>query len=1115
MKMGRSNILSVLGAVVLCGAATQVSSQVVAPPGALLRPAETVHLSRDTGTLELQVGSTALHVRLTPRSLRSARFAVKRGDGGDVDPGHVPPSGTFVGDVEGFAGSIVAASLIEAGWQIIIDLGPNVQGERWVYVQPWGELFERDIGAFEPDADLHAVYTSGDLAPLDYRCGGALWPPVIGGPGVGTHGETHDHGYADRSSCLTITELAFDADYEFFQQNGSSIPNTVADIESVLNAVNIIYARDVGIQHVITTVIVRDNPADPYAQTEAGAILSEFATYWQNNHSGVQRDMAHLMTGRFAPNSGVIGVAYLNAVCEYGYGYSRSRYTTNLAFRAGLSAHEMGHNWGAGHCNGDSDCYIMCSGIGGCSNNVTRFGTREMQDIMAFRDTRTCTASGGPYPSPLPPIARNDTTATLLNSPVAIDVLANDADGNCDTVRIQSFTGISGGGGLITRSVGTGPGGRDQLRYAPTAAFSGVDTFTYSAADTSNAQSTGQVSVSVLRARSPVAVLVPQSGLNARYFNILPNFVPEFGSLVPYANDTVPSINFPGIDGNFATSGRAANVAAVFTRTLNIPAAGAYTFFTESDDGSLLYINDRLVVANDGPQGMFERPGVMTLPVGPVSVRVEYAQGGGGCGLIARVQGPGLAKQVIPEAWWSPPGIAVAYYGFVGAPADMPPFDTMPLYSTGVALTLNQATIDNYFASSSRRYQIAARFEGYLTVPTTGLYRLYCTSDDGSEVFIGGDRIVANGGGHGMVERSGYVALGAGSHSLRVDFWQGGGGGGLIFQIEGPGLAKQPVPASMLSRTPVNASDCDSNGLNDSDERVVPLDVGDLLVGGDGSGAQPVARGVHPVTGQLIQPGVFAGSSESGASSFVALDGVGGRLLAPFIDGVFIPNGVTRISRSGQTFLFSPTTGGYFNALRNALSESQPIEVADQPGVTRRGIGLHSNMGVTVNLNAIAAAAQGRRPALFRGVAGVNLDGCQTQDIHIEFVVLVDGVKVYRRVLSSGGNIAEPFGIPLGSGAGLLTFAALDADGNNCDHLVLADAVVLVASAGDGDSSGRLDICECAADFNRDGGVDGQDVEAFFLAWQAGLSVADVNVDGGVTGADVEAFFVVWSAGGC
>lgn len=55
----------------------------------------------------------------------------------------------------------------------------------------------------------------------------------------------------------------------------------------------------------------------------------------------------------------------------------------------------------------------------------------------------------------------------------------------------------------------------------------------------------------------------------------------------------------------------------------------------------------------------------------------------------------------------------------------------------------------------------------------------------------------------------------------------------------------------------------------------------------------------------------------------------------------------------------------------------------------------------------------------------------------------------------------------------------------------------------------------CAADFNRDGGVDGGDVEAFFLVWEAGEPGADVNRDGGVDGGDVEAFFIVWSAGGC
>ena len=52
------------------------------------------------------------------------------------------------------------------------------------------------------------------------------------------------------------------------------------------------------------------------------------------------------------------------------------------------------------------------------------------------------------------------------------------------------------------------------------------------------------------------------------------------------------------------------------------------------------------------------------------------------------------------------------------------------------------------------------------------------------------------------------------------------------------------------------------------------------------------------------------------------------------------------------------------------------------------------------------------------------------------------------------------------------------------------------------------------ADFNMDGGVDGSDVEAFFLAWEAGDAIADFNIDGGVDGADIEAFFIAWENGG-
>lgn len=55
----------------------------------------------------------------------------------------------------------------------------------------------------------------------------------------------------------------------------------------------------------------------------------------------------------------------------------------------------------------------------------------------------------------------------------------------------------------------------------------------------------------------------------------------------------------------------------------------------------------------------------------------------------------------------------------------------------------------------------------------------------------------------------------------------------------------------------------------------------------------------------------------------------------------------------------------------------------------------------------------------------------------------------------------------------------------------------------------------CASDFNVDGGVDGQDVAAFFSAWEVGAPYADINHDGGVDGADVTDWFGLWQSSAC
>ena len=54
----------------------------------------------------------------------------------------------------------------------------------------------------------------------------------------------------------------------------------------------------------------------------------------------------------------------------------------------------------------------------------------------------------------------------------------------------------------------------------------------------------------------------------------------------------------------------------------------------------------------------------------------------------------------------------------------------------------------------------------------------------------------------------------------------------------------------------------------------------------------------------------------------------------------------------------------------------------------------------------------------------------------------------------------------------------------------------------------------CAADFNNDGGIDGDDVIGFFGEWDTGGICADVDASGGVDGDDVILFFGLWDTGG-
>ena len=158
-------------------------------------------------------------------------------------------------------------------------------------------------------------------------------------------------------------------------------------------------------------------------------------------------------------------------------------------------------------------------------------------------------------------------------------------------------------------------------------------------------------SFTIVSLRDPENPSGTVSGLNVSYYELSsPSALPNFGSLTAYKTDTVAEINYPSTDGNFATSGRADNVGAVFTGYVQAPSDGVYTFYTTSDDGSALYIGAQKVVDNDGTHGMQERSGSIGLRAGKHALRVEFFEAGGGAGLVVSWEGPGVGKQTIPAS---------------------------------------------------------------------------------------------------------------------------------------------------------------------------------------------------------------------------------------------------------------------------------------------------------------------------------------------------------------------------------------------------------------------------------------------------------------------------------
>ncbi|MBN2513134.1 MAG: FecR domain-containing protein [Sedimentisphaerales bacterium] len=223
-----------------------------------------------------------------------------------------------------------------------------------------------------------------------------------------------------------------------------------------------------------------------------------------------------------------------------------------------------------------------------------------------------------------------------------------------------------------------------------------------------------------------------------------------------------------------------------------------------------------------------------------------------------------------------------------------------------------------------------------------------------------------------------------------------------------------------------------------------PLDLADMVGGGNGFGTGTINKGYHLTTGNaLLFDGPVSVSNEGSYSPIFS---------NPFVDGVFIPIGPGQIVSSlGHQFDDCPATNGgawsgtVFNGALH-YSYSNPKIYRHQLRLAGKAYGvagnpainMHANCGITFNLDEIRRLVPGYDVGQFTSLYGISetfFDFYDVRDIpdivvpRVDFFVLVDGkVRFSKKSVAPEAGKRLLAEVPLLPGDRFLTLITTQSD---------------------------------------------------------------------------------------
>lgn len=139
-------------------------------------------------------------------------------------------------------------------------------------------------------------------------------------------------------------------------------------------------------------------------------------------------------------------------------------------------------------------------------------------------------------------------------------------------------------------------------------------------------------------------------GLIAEYFDVGEelNDFPNLKDLKPALRRVEKDVNVAQTNGPFNGSGLVDHFSVRWTGAIAIPKAGRWRFLTESDDGSRVFIDGKLVVDNGGAHIPEEKDGAADLSAGNHEIRIDYFENNGGASCILKWASDDLKAEVVP-----------------------------------------------------------------------------------------------------------------------------------------------------------------------------------------------------------------------------------------------------------------------------------------------------------------------------------------------------------------------------------------------------------------------------------------------------------------------------------